>query len=183
MAEHPETLIRREVEALLLAAGTVAGTNVFPSRKTNLRPNEKPAIAIYMLETDSELRSEAPRLHKRTATMGVELMLDSGIDIDDVDEPMDAFRLQVEDVLDYNRYLLGNADNLLPTGTSTAILPSGDRVTAYALLSYAVTYNQCTPEPASAVPFEKAETTYNIDGAVDPGNQVTDCVVLEGDQS
>ncbi len=180
---HPETLIRREVVALLVAAGTVAGANVFPSRKTNLRPDENPAIAVYMLDTDSELRSEAPRIHKRTATMAVELILESGANIDDVDEPLDEFRLQAENVLDYNRYLLNEADDLLPTGTSVVILSSGNRVAAHAQLLYAVTYNQCTPEPASAVPLEKAQTTYNIDNAVDPGNQVDDCVILEGDQS
>jgi hypothetical protein len=180
---HPETLICEQVVALLVAAATVAGSNVFPSRKTNLRPNEKPAIAVYMLETDSELYSEAPRIHKRTATMGVELILDSGVNIDDVDKPMNAFRLQVEHVLDYERDLLNEAENLLPTGMSKALIPSGDRVSAHVLMSYAVTYVQCAPEPASAVPFEKAQTIYNLNNAVDPGDQVEDCVILEGDQS
>lgn len=183
MAEHPETLIRREVVALLIAAGTVAGTSVFPSRKINIKTNEFPAIAVFMLETDSELYSEAPRTHKRTATMGIELMLESGTSIDDVDEPLDAFRLEVENVLDYNRFLLEESENLLPTGTIIEYGASGNRVMGFATLSYAVTYVQCTPEPASAVPFEKAQTTYNLDNAVDPGNQVEDCVILEGDQS
>ena len=180
---HPETLICEQVVALLITAATMAGSSVFPSRKTNLRPNEKPAIAVYMLETDSELYSESPRIHKRTATMGVELILDSGANIDDVDKPMNAFRLEVENVLDYNRYLLDDAEDLLPTGTSKALIPSGDRISAHALMSYTVTYVQCTPDPESAVPFEKAQTTYNINNAVDPGNQVEDCVEVEGDQT
>lgn len=179
---HPETLICEQVVALLVAAATMAGSNVFPSRKTNLRPDEKPAIAVYMLDTDSELYNESPRIHKRTATMGVELILDSGANIDDVDKPMNAFRLEVENVLDYNRYLLDDAEDLLPTGMSKALIPSGDRVSAHALMSYAVTYVQCTPEPVS-VPFEKAQTIYNLENAVDPGNQVEDCVMLEGDQT
>jgi len=181
--EHPETLIRRSVATLLIAAATVAGSRVFPSRKTNFRNVELPAIAIYMLSTDSELRDEAPRNHKRTTTMVVELRLESGANIDEVDEPLDAFRLEVENVLDFDRHLLDEADNLTPTGTDQISDPSGGRVVAVAAMSYVVEYFQCTPTPASAVPLEKAKSTFNLNNAVDSGNQVSDCVELEGDQT
>jgi hypothetical protein len=180
---HPRQQIREQVAAILTGA-TVAGANVFPSRKINFRAAELPAIAIYTLGTDSEVRDESPRAHRRTTTLVVELRVQSGSSIDEVDDPLDDFCLQVENLLDYDRYLLDIAENVTPTGTDIVLDPAGDRVVGVAAMSYEVVYNQCAAEnPASAVPFEEAAATYNLDGAVDPGNQVHDLLELEGDQN
>lgn len=177
---HPEALILAQVVGLLVAANTVAELRVFPTPKISIKPNELPAIAVFVLETDSEVRDDAPRSHMRTATMVVELRLQSGAEIDDVDDPMFAFRLQVENVLDYDRALLDGTENLTPTGVVTAIDASGDRVTSVAAMSYEVVYNQCAPPTAAAVALLKAQAQYNLDNAVHPDNQVTDCVELDG---
>lgn len=180
MSLHPETLIRREAVTLLVNAMTVAETRVSPSRRTNFRRNELPAIAVYMKDVDSEIRDEAPRSHKRTALMVVELRLESGAELDDVDEPLDAFRLQVENVLDFNRHLFDCAENVVPSGTDQDYMSSGERTIGVALMSYLVSYNQFAQLPSDAQPFTKAQTTYDLEGATDPGNQVKDCVILEG---
>lgn len=180
---HPRKAIRQAVVAILVG-NTVAGSNVWASRKVHFLQSELPGIAVYTLDTDSEVRDESPRSYKCTTTLVVELRLQSGTTIDAVDDPMDDFCEQVENLLNYDRYLLDGVDSFTSTGTVIELDPSGDRVTALAAMSYEVVYNQCATEvPPDAVPFEAAHATYNLDNAVDPGNQVSDLLELEGDQT
>jgi hypothetical protein len=177
---HPEIQILADVVALLIAANTDAGASIYPSRKTNFRRDELPAIGVYMLEMDATLRDEAPRAYTNEAVMVCELWMQSGLPIDQVYNPLLALEWQVIEALSFNRYLVECVDDFVFTGTDRNLNPSGERTVGESLVSHLVSYNMETPAPASAVPFEQANTTYNPDGNTDPGNQPEDQVELEG---
>jgi hypothetical protein len=176
---HPETQIRQTVAQLLTDANTVAQDRVFRSRTTHQRRVELPAIAIYTLSTESEVADEAPRTIRHASALAVELRLDAATAPDYVDDSMDVFRLQVEDVLNYNRDLIPDTEDLTPVGTELGFESSGERVTAVALMSYVVVYRS-SAQPSGTDSLTSVEATYNLGNAQDPGNQRQDLIPLEG---
>lgn len=181
---HPETAIRARVVQLLVAANTVAGDRVFPNRKTNLRDNELPAICVYMLQAEAERLTEGPVSYKHEAVTVCELWLQSGTEIDRVDDELDTFELQVWQALAYDRHLgIDELSDWRYTGTDRSYEPPGEREFGDALVSFLAEYRTDTPMPTSAVPFEAAQTTWNLGNEVDPGDEVQDLVLLEGDQT
>jgi len=179
---HPEKAIIAEVVSILANAGTGAGAHVFPSRKTNFRRDELPAIGVYSLSTDAEVRTESPRGYKNQAVVVCELWLESGLPIDTVMDPLLDLEWQVIRALSFNRYILDVecVSDFRLTGADRTLDPSGQRTTGESLVSFLVTYETEAETDASAVPFEVAQTTYDIDGNTDPGDQAEDRVELEG---
>lgn len=54
MATHPRQAIREAVVALLIAAKTDAGYDVYPTREAPWRSIELPGIAVYSIEEASQ---------------------------------------------------------------------------------------------------------------------------------
>lgn len=179
---NPELAILDRAVAILKAANTDAADRVYPFRKTHFRRGGLPAIGVFMLETDVEVRAQAPRAYKNSAVMVCELWVEGGLAIDTAYRPLMEFEHQVVQALGFDPDAFDDLDvtDFAHTGNSRNLMPSGERTTGEDLVSFLVIYETEAKTGATALPFLTANTTYDINGTTDPGNQPQDRVELEG---
>lgn len=183
---HPRTLIRTTLQAILIAAGTVAGSNVLrePLALNSLRAKDLPVIGIWMPEEDvTEQLPDQARERTRELAVTIEAVVSPG---DDVDVRLDDIAYEIERALDADRYLRppmpppgyqpGDiATDSRLTSTTMVQIRTGEQMTGYVGMLWAIEYreNAFVP-PVDPDEFLIAGTTYNPNGNTDPGNQPQD---------
>lgn len=118
---HPRTVIRKAVAALLIG-NTAAGQNVFTSRTGAFMSRELPAIAIYTTDEAVDDGETSPRRYTRNPDVVVQLVAEVDKNIDDV---LDAFALEVEDILLPNPIWCGVAEDSVLIKASTFLAGDG----------------------------------------------------------
>lgn len=167
---HQRQLIREYLRDILLgetdAEDRVTATRINPYRKGDL-----PAISVYTLEetVDQEQSNTAPREYTRNLKVEIAGWVTPG---DGVDAAMDDLALQIETVIDGDRYLgdptTGDdlAAETMLEGTTMSIKAEGDALTALVTLTYTVTYRNLAPvAPTELDDFLTADATYPLDGS------------------
>lgn len=133
---HPRELISQAVVALLLAAGTSAGTHVYPTRVEPHRKSGIPALGVYTLNdpTNDGASSEMEEAHE--LALVVEGWADPGA--------IDSLLAAVETAMRADPYFGGLASDSVLKGTAIQVVVangSSDPTVAIALLTYSVTYH------------------------------------------
>ncbi|WP_027367406.1 hypothetical protein [Desulfocurvibacter africanus] len=149
---HPRALIRRQVQALLLAhAGLAAlvGNKVFRSRVSPLPPGRLPCVLIYTDDEPASHKETAPRRYTRELALRVECL--ARLD-EDLDDALDALAAQVEDCLLREELLdaEGVSDlmhDIELTNTELGFSDAGEQLCGSARLSWTITYETELPEP------------------------------------
>lgn len=180
---HQRTIIRNRLREILVAAN-VAGGNVRNDGLLveTLALKDLPALGIWMM--DDEVTAEDPGPRRRTREV---MTLFRGVVVpgDDVQDKLDQLERDVMDVLDADRYLGGNprqyTNNVRLDGVSISLISIGQQVTGYIEIGYVMEYLDYAPEFEIVTnPFQTLDTTYNINGNTDPGNQPGDRQTFPG---
>jgi hypothetical protein len=164
---HPRTLVREAVVAALMNA-TAAGQRVTDTKVEPLKKGEMPAISVYTpsepVRTDSE--DTAPR--ELTRDVKVEII---GWVVHHASHPvaraMDDLALDIEIVMDANRYLDGAAGESILEDTTMEVLEQdrADPLIGVVMLTYSVTY-RTQPSPTALDDFLRAKATHQVVGGV-----------------
>lgn len=180
--------IRAAARARIVAAATVAGSNVLTNRPNPLAQNphaegggmQLPAVLIYTPSEQSEIFDESPRRYRRTLTMRVECVREVSATTAAIDDELDAFAGAVERALLTDPTLGEAVDDCELTGSDTTITGSGAMLIGAAVLAFAVSYY--TEEPEAGTPtldaLESIHTDYNLGGAQAPADRAK--TVIEG---
>lgn len=123
---HYRQRIRDAVQARMLAAGTMAGANVFTSRARPVLEILQRKEAVLSVYTGDETSARVPDGHllKRTLVVSIEGAAGGGDDLDDV---LDVFAEQVEAAIDADPTLSGLLhDDLTLTATTSEISARGN---------------------------------------------------------
>lgn len=150
MSLHARKMIRDAVVALLIAADTVAHSNVFPTRKIPFRKHELPAIAVFTSgeHVDEDSQVTAPRELTRQLTVTIGCYVTMG---DRVDDAMDAIALEIETAMHADPYLGGKAGDSILRETDFDYVMVGDQEAGLITLTYAVIYRTLAPEPPTGL--------------------------------
>jgi hypothetical protein len=170
---HQRQIIRDYVIAQLIVANTAAGARVTNSRRDDYRKGDLPAISVYTDEetVDQEQSNTAPREYTRDLTMDIVGWVFPG---DNVDNGLDDLAVQIEAMMDGDRYLgtippladTARAANTTLQSTKRAIRNEGDTPVGVIKLSYLVTYRWFAPQaPTLADDFLTADTKYPLAGS------------------
>ena len=140
---HPRKLIGQAVVALLIAAGTAAGSRVLATRVTPHKKTGLPAISVYALNdpADEENSSEME--------VGHELALEitgwvAHTDAVPVDDAMNNLAEQIEIAMRADPYLGGNASDVVYGGTAMEVVEdngSSDPLVGIVVLTYTVKFH------------------------------------------
>ena len=109
---------------------------VFTNRKTNLFPEELPAVFLHTPSEDVEVFAAAPRILLRHLTVVVEVAARG----DDLDDRLDAHASAIEKALAPEERLGGLTRDLVLTKTETDLDVSGDALLGSVRLTYVATY-------------------------------------------
>jgi hypothetical protein len=168
---HPRMLIRHAIVALLLNA-TAAAARVYTSRVDPLRKGSLPAISVYILseEIKQDVSSAAaPREIERVANVELAGFVGGG-DEQAVTDAMDDLSKQIEDVMDADPYLGGEAaDSILDKINLEIRAEDGhsDPLVGVAVLTYSVTYRTSPATPAELDDFVTVSQSTEIGGVPD----------------
>lgn len=171
---HQRKIIRHAVVAALVnataAGGRVKATRVDPHKKGGL-----PAISVYTSSEAVEEANAAPlELTRDVALEVVGWVADS--DAVPVDDAMDDIAEQIETVLSANRYLDGEAADMVLQSTVMQVREENggsDPLIGVVVLTYSVTYRTSPPPPPDLVDFLSVNAMHRILGAVE-ANQAND---------
>ena len=137
MSTHPRQAIREAVVALLVAAGTDAGSDVYPTREVPWRSVELPGIAVYSLEESSQ-RITGGRDLDRSVVLAIHAVAQLSEGIDDA---LDALALQVEKAMAADPTLGGKALASYLAGTEISVDETTQRPVGAIRLAYEVRYH------------------------------------------
>jgi hypothetical protein len=141
MADHVRQQIVDEVVATLKAAGTDAGSRVYPSRLLPVRPDGVPAIYVYAHEEDGGERPHAgaPYQYDRTLTVATHCLVkaDTG---EALEEALNALVLQVETAMNADLTRGGLADETFYASLKMDLWGDGYQPMAQGQLLWAVKY-------------------------------------------
>jgi hypothetical protein len=140
---HPRELISQAVVALLIAAGTSAGSRVYATRFDAHKKTGLPALSVYTLNdpTSEDESSEMEVAH------ALELEIAGWVahtDAVPVQTAMNALAEQVEIAMRANEYLSGNASEVVHTGTVMEVVEEDGRtspVVGVVVMTYSVKYH------------------------------------------
>lgn len=187
---HPRTLIRTTIQDILIAANTVAGSNVrrAPLNLISLRKADLPVISIWIPdESVTEQLPDQARERTRELAVTIEAVVPSG---DDVDVAMDNLSLEIERAIDADQYLRpptpppGYEDGDIATDsrlTDTVMVETktGDGMGGYVGLVWAVEYRDHAFVPeVNPDNFLIAGTIYDPNAATHPGDQPADEILV-----
>jgi hypothetical protein len=179
---HPRKLIRDAAKAQLLNK-TAAGTRISTTRVTPWRPQELPAISIYMLRdpVQPESMKSAPRELERRPAMVIECALkmkDAFVTANggNIDDALDAFELQVLSAISADDTLGGTVGDIVIEDSEIEILRDGDQMIGVIACPFYCRYHMYMPE-AVDVPlddFDSADIRYSLANAVHVDDQAND---------
>lgn len=179
---HPRQAIRDAFAALLVAANTAAGNNVFANRQRPFRLAELPGLALYTTEEeiDGDSRNSSPTVLRRILSLNVEVGVKA---INNPDDEMDALCQEVENVAALNETLGGLvASGPILTKTEIDLWTDGsNQQYVIATMTFEIEYDTDWPsadaQPLDDLTLVHAETRVqgNLDG--DDTGQVTEVVV------
>jgi hypothetical protein len=182
---HPRAAIRHAVRDLLIAADTLAGERVHPTRVLSIRKKELPLIAVYTSEEQVDAATDrAPRELTRTIDLEIAAWVDPGPGGAKVDDAMDAIAAQIEAAMHADPYLADTASESVLVSTSMGVQGEGDDLLGLVTLSYDVTYLSLAPEPPAdgdLDDFRRAGTTTNLGGVVHEDDQAEDLTTVQAD--
>jgi hypothetical protein len=164
---HPRTLVREAVVAALTNA-TAAGTRVTDTRVEAHKKHELPAISVYTLREPVRPDSDPTAPRELTRDVKVEI---AGWVAHTAALPaaraLDNLALEIETVMDANRYLSGAAGESILEDTEIQIVDDSgaDPLIGIITLTYSVTY-RTAPSESVLVDFLRAKATYQLTGGV-----------------
>jgi hypothetical protein len=165
---HPAIEIRDAMVATLVNQ-TVAGARVLASNQQPWRTSQLPAIAVYLLEEETEVGQIAPREYDDTLTVVVE-----GVVMMVGDAEAAAWNLahEIRERLADDRHLgdvyagTHKAADTTRKRTRVFLDDSAERPVAVAELTYEVLYRgREEDDPAALSDFEQAGSTFHLHGA------------------
>lgn len=192
MSTHPRQDIRHALKTILLAANTAADENVYPCRKTSLWESEElPAICVYTARETAAKFSEAPRRYERTVQASIEAIVQGSTE-EEVEDALDAIALEIEDLMDDNRYLVIDvapedaeepqmeaqaADSTL-IQSSSEIKKEGEKFVGGIVLVYQIIYYTDSPSGISSLgdpqDLKSAGITYKVSPSASDNDQLHD---------
>ncbi len=182
---HPRKLIRDAAKAQLVNQ-TAAGTTISTTRVTPWRPQQLPAIAIYMLTdpVQTESMKSAPRELERRPAMVIECALkmsDTFVASNggNMDDALDAFEMQVLAAISKDDTLGGTVGDIVIMDSEVEILREGDQLIGVIACPFLVKYHMYMPTDADVTldDFSTADIRYNVGGEQEQANEAHD--VLE----
>lgn len=136
---HERQAIREKIKALLLAASTDAGTNVFINRTIPVGENNLPAIIMYSDDEQNEDRTVVGRQQKRLYTIITEVVVETQTG-EQVENERDDIAKQIENVINGNRKLDGLVFDSLLNRTKFGFTNEGKKPTGAAILFWDIRY-------------------------------------------
>lgn len=138
---HYRRTIREALQALLIAAGTQAGANVYTGRARPildiLLRRQESVISIYTSDESSARLADGFR-YERQLTVTVELAMGGS---DDLDDMLDAFALEVEQAINGDPTLGGVlSSDLVLDATVSEIAATGQQLVGAVRMDYSATY-------------------------------------------
>jgi hypothetical protein len=176
---HPRNEIRNAVTALLMGS-TSAGVRVFPTRKTDHLASELPVISIYTRDEDSELNGNAPRELERSTRLLIECMVQED---ENVDDAMDDFAEEVEDIMDAD-YTLGGLcfESQLVSTDMDSVKDSG-RAVGILELTYQIEYRTdafvAVTGTDAATDYTNTTVVHDLEGNQADADKTSDAFVQE----
>lgn len=142
---HRRQLIRKAIQAALLAADTSADTRVYTTRKVPYKRLELPSIAIYSLKepVDPDSKNTAPRVLTRDLAVAIEAVVKEG---ENVDDAMDDIALEIEQAMHIDPTFGDVCCDSLLSDTELELAEVGDQPVGRVTLLYTVTYMTGAPE-------------------------------------
>ncbi len=169
MDEHPRTIIREALIALLVSANTAAGDRVDDTRVDPLKKGKLPALSVYTLSEPVDPASRETRPRELTRELKVEIVGWVGRTDDlSVAKAMDRLARQVEAAIDRDPYLGELAADSVLDGTDMEVVEedgNSDPVVGTLVLTYSITYRTTTAALALE-DFREAEATHKPTGGV-----------------
>lgn len=169
MAEHPRTLLREAVIALLVAANTDAGARVDDTRVDPHKKTELPAISVYTLSEpiDPISATTAPRELTRYPKLEITAWVAHSSAVP-VGKAMDRIAKQIEDAMHADQFIGGKAgDTCLEDTTMEVVEGDGhsDPLVGIITLTYSATYRTDTGATATD-DFITVDATAQVVGGV-----------------
>lgn len=129
--------IREEVQAMLIAANTSAGANVYSNRVSAFWRSELPSISIFMRDEEATPRDLANKSYVRKASLSFEIHAEA---VESLDEQLDKIADEIEAAIVADQSLGGTV--LGSTLLSTEIELAGEATTPIGVLTltYQITY-------------------------------------------
>jgi hypothetical protein len=175
---HQRALIRNAVREQLLGR-TAAASRVYKTREVPWARTELPGIAIYALSEpiDPESQDTAPR----ELTRNLRLVIEGAVEAkSDVDDRMDDLAAEIERAIDADPNFAGTAHDSILSNTEMGIAVDGNRPVGTVIMTYLVQYHTQAPAATDVKldDFGKADVKTSLGGAVHPGNQSEDLIIL-----
>jgi hypothetical protein len=146
---HQRTRIRREI-VRSLRAEVIEPSRVYDSLPLPLSYDRLPAIFVYTLDDSAQQLDRGPRVMRRTLQLKVDVVTaqPEGLEMEQVGELMalasDTLCHLVEQILEADRYLGGQASDLLYTGTQTEFEDAGEGVVMHSVVGFDVLFDVLT---------------------------------------
>jgi hypothetical protein len=164
---HPRTLVREAVIAALTNT-TAAGVRVTDTKVEPHRKHQLPAISVYTLHELARPDSEMAEPRELTRDVKVEIVAWVAPTLTvSAAKAMDNIALEIEVVMDAQRYLSGAAGDSILEDTEMQIVEDdgGDPLIGIIVLTYSVTY-RTQPSDSVLDDFLRAKATYSVGGGV-----------------
>lgn len=165
---HPRTLVRDAVVAALTGA-TSAGARVTSTHVEAHKKNALPALSVYTLH--EPVRPDSVTTAPRELTRDVKVEIAGWVSHSaalPVDIAMDDLALEIETVMDANRYLSGAAGESVLEDTEMEVVElegRSDPLVGIITLTYSVTY-RTQPSESALDDFLRAKATHSVVGGV-----------------
>lgn len=168
---HPVTLLRQATVALLVAASTPVGANVFDTRITPYRRVELPAINVRTNDEAVDISIEAPREYERKRELVIEIAVALA---DGFAESAEEIMQAVETAINNDIYLAGTAGDTVLKSIKPMFDSTGEVPSVVTEMHYEAVYRTDAVQDGVTAgvltPFTGVDATWNLGNAVDPGN-------------
>lgn len=154
--------IRHNVQALLSGQlGAAVGTRVLATRARAIQLDELPCVSVYTRIENAEKLNEAPREHRRTLKLVVEIAARADATLDDT---LDDLAQLVEERLALDPTLSGVAHDTEIAETATDLAGEGENLVGVCAVTFDVTYDTLAPDDISAglSPLETVQAGYDL---------------------
>lgn len=166
---HARQLIRKAVQAALIAENTAAGTRVFSTRMVPWETTDLPAVAIYTLNEpiDAESRNNSPRKLWRNLELKIEAQVIADANVEDV---IDDLAVQLERAMNRDYTFGQTASDSILTNTEVNVEVIGERPVGVLELTYDVVYYTHSPEAEDAIPvsLNTIDVKTKVGGQINP---------------
>lgn len=182
VVEHPRTLIREAVVALLINAPTSAGPRVFDTRSDPYKASALPVISVYTLseQVDPESAKTAPRELARLPKLEVVAWVRDTTALP-VGRAMDTIAREIEFAMNGANFPPPNgASDFVLESTECEVIRDGEALLGVIALTYAVRYFDDVDTAALATDnLLRADIVTAVTGGVADTAPIEDLVTLE----